>query len=60
MLESSVPSIDIVVASSVKPVVELISMPPAVVESFKASVPVPVELNIKLESTFPVNPIVKS
>ena len=59
-LESSVPSIDIVVASSVKPVVELISIPPVVVESFKASAPVPVELNIKLESTFPVNPIVKS
>ena len=53
-----------VVFISIPPVPESISIPPppplASAEIFNASAPVPVELNTKLESTFPVNPIVKS
>ena len=39
---------------------EVISIPPALAVICKASVPVPVELNTKLESLVPVIPIVKS
>ena len=44
-LELSVPSIDIVVASSVKPALASISIPPALALISIASVPVPAEFN---------------